>query len=217
MLTNPRIIGCGERNSAYRSARDLDRLEIEARLRRRALFRSFRYAVDQINHDKFTPAEELLRWPRVRLIILVREPLASISSLIRLTRTHYEEWPVAKAVDYYTERVAMLTRLARAAAPSGQVLLLTYGELIENTAAMFDRLQSFLGLETGFSEQYALQDFTGTRGDPAEKISTGRIVRNDPTPMLEIPAMQADRAYAAYRAYEQSITSLVRTNRSAGH
>jgi hypothetical protein len=208
LLTHPGIIGCGERNSAYRSARDLDRLEIEARLRHSALFRHFRYSVDQVNHDKFTPNEELLHSPRVRLIFLVREPVASISSIVQLTKKHYGEWSATKAVDYYIHRLNTLARLANATVPAGEALSLTYEELIADTPGAFERLQSFLNLPPGFSEQYRVQDFTGTRGDPSHKIRSGRIVRNHPAPQTEMPANEKDRALAAYRAYQQSLTNL---------
>jgi len=55
LLTNREMIGCGERNAAYCSHRDLDKLEIFARAAQRAPFRRFGYVVDQINHDQFTP------------------------------------------------------------------------------------------------------------------------------------------------------------------
>jgi hypothetical protein len=208
LLTHPGIIGCGERNSAYRSARDLDRLEIEARLRHSALFRHFRYAADQINHDKFTPNEELLHSPRIRLIFLVREPVASISSIVQLTKKHYEEWSVAKAAEYYVQRLNTLARLARLTILNGEALSLTYEDLIADTPGVFERLQSFLNLPPRFSEQYRVQNFTGTRGDPSDNILAGRIVRNKPAPQMAIPPNEMDRIRAAYRGYEQSLTNL---------
>jgi hypothetical protein len=205
LLTNPDIIACGERNSAYTSERDLDWLELEARLRRRAFFRRLRFAVDQINHDKFTPNEELLRSPRVRLIFLVREPIGSISSLINLTRTFYTGWPFTKAVDYYVQRLTALARLAEGAIRQGRAISMTHDDLIQNTSAELERMRKFLGLETGFSEFYKLHDFTGRRGDPSSNIRAGRIVRECALSLLDIPASEAERAWTAFRTYERSI------------
>jgi hypothetical protein len=206
LLTNPDIIACGERNSAYKSERDLDWLELETRLQRRAPFRRFRYVADQINHDKFTPNEALLRHPRVRLLFLVREPIGSISSVINLTRAFYEEWPAAKAVYYYAQRLTTLARLAERAIPRGNALFTTYDDLINNTSVELERMRKFLGLETGFSQTYNLHNFTGMRGDPSERIRAGRIVRNCAHSLLDIPASEAERAWNAFRIYEGSLT-----------
>jgi hypothetical protein len=214
LLTNPGITACGERNSAYKSERDLDWLELEARLRRRAFFKPFRYVADQINHDKFTPNEEVLQHPRVRLLFLVREPIGSISSLINLTRNFYEEWPAAKVVDYYAQRLTTLARLG--ALRSGYALSITYDALINNTSAELERIRKFLGLDTGFSETYKLHDFTGMRGDPSERIRAGRIMKSGSHPLLEIPPGETERAQIAYRSYNRSIASFSKTPCSGG-
>src|SRR5881397_3756704 len=112
LLTNPELIGCGERNALYRSSEDLDKLEIAARISQRAPFRRVRYAVDQINHDRLTPSLELLRDERVRCIFLMREPIATIQSIVNLTRTFYDPWTAQRAVDYYSERLQTLAHYA---------------------------------------------------------------------------------------------------------
>src|SRR5262245_57001546 len=38
LLTNPEVIGCGERNAVYRSPEDFDKLEIASRFAQRAPF-----------------------------------------------------------------------------------------------------------------------------------------------------------------------------------
>ena len=87
LLSHPDIAGCGEQNTPYRTVRDLHRLAITARFAQGPLLRRFRYVVDQINHDRFTPNEALLQDSRVRLLFLIREPPASLSSIVHLTRT----------------------------------------------------------------------------------------------------------------------------------
>src|SRR5690349_1527697 len=112
LLTNPAFIGCGERNTAYRSAEDLDKLEIAARLEQRKIFREIPYVADQLNHDKFMPDPEFLQCERIRGIILLREPEETIQSLLNLTKPHSDRWPVERAVDYYVGRTHSLATYA---------------------------------------------------------------------------------------------------------
>jgi hypothetical protein len=208
LLTQPRIIGCGERNAPYGSLDDLDKLAVIVRLRQRALLRRCSYVVDQINHDRFTPNESLLRHPRVRLIFLTREPPETIASIVKLTKTYYDGWSAEKAADYYIQRLNTLARQAQAMPGAGQALAFTYRDLIERTPATLGRLQSFLGLDTGLSEQYALQEFTGARGDPSDKIRAGRILRNQSTITIEIPPRELERAWAAYNSSQEILARL---------
>jgi hypothetical protein len=200
LLTHPCIIGCGERNAPYHSLDDLDRLAIFARLRQRAWLRRCRYVVDQINHDSFTPNEALLCHARVRLIFLTREPPETIASIVKLTKTYYEGWSVEKAADYYVQRLNTLARQAQAIRGDGHGVAFTYRDLIEKAPVTFGRLQSFLGLDAGFSEQYALQEFTGSRGDPSDKIRAGRILRSSATIPVEIEPKHLARAWDAYNS-----------------
>ncbi len=129
LMTHPEIIGCGERNTPYRSSIDLDKLEIASRVARRAPFRPVRYAIDQINHDKFTPNADLLGDERLRCIFLIRKPKATIESIVNLSRTYYEPWTVQRAVDYYSQRLQTLAEYATRLGSGNEVLGLTYNDL----------------------------------------------------------------------------------------
>jgi hypothetical protein len=149
-----------------------------------------------------------LRHPRVRLLFLIREPAASLRSVVSLTKTFYEAWPVAKATNYYVQRLSTLARYAEMLPPEGRALALTYQDLTDNTPATFARLQAFLGRDTGFSEHYDLQEFTGKRGDPSENIRTGRIVRDRATAPVEIPPAEIERASVAFEACHHALERL---------
>ena len=139
LLTNPRLIGCGERNAAYSSHLDLDKLAVAARLAQRAPFRRVQYAVDQINHDKFTPSGDFLKDERVLLIFLVRNPAPTIHSILELTRTFYGgAWTVEKTVDYYCRRLRTLTEHATCLEDKQKVMALTYDELERATKAYLE-------------------------------------------------------------------------------
>jgi Sulfotransferase family len=203
LLTTPEVIGCGERNAAYRSREDFDKLEIAARVAQRAPFRKVRYTVDQINHDRFTPAPELLRDERVRCIFLIRDPRETIQSLVDLTTKFYEAWTVQQAVDYYVRRLESLTSYAAVLQDRHEAL--TYNDLVGNTSTVLRRLESSLGLEGKLREDYSIQKFTGKRGDPSEAIQLGRIVRNQKMSSIQIPNVEMDRALEAYQACARAI------------
>jgi hypothetical protein len=174
----------------------------------RAPLRRVHYVADQIVHDDFTPEITLLRHPRVRSIFLIREPTASISSLVRYTRAVRKEWSLQMATDSYIRRLHTLARHADALRGSNAALALTHQDLIERTPDTLRRLQKFLGLETGFSEQYATQKFTGLRGDRSANIRAGHIIRNRTAAPLDMPSDQLESAWQAYHAYRQTLTAL---------
>jgi hypothetical protein len=195
LLTNPSVIGCGERNAPYRSAWDLDGLEIAARIAQRAPFRRVRYVIDQINHDRFTPNLELLRDERLRFIFLIRNPGETIRSIVNLT-----DWTTERSVDYYSRRLRSIADYASSMARPSAAMALTYDGLLANTSAVLRRLEAFLGLDEQLSEKYTIQSFTGLRGDPSPNIRAGRILRDRVTLHVEIPDCELDRARHAYEA-----------------
>ena len=198
LTTNPEIITGGERNAAYRSHDDLDKLAIFARIAQRAPLRRARYVVDQINHDHLTPNPELLRDERVRCIFVIRDPQETIQSILNLTRTFYEPWTVERAVDYYSQRLETLARYTTSL--GSRMESMTYAALLADTSAVLRRLESFLGLNEPLREQYAIQRFTGRRGDPSNKIREGTIVRDRVSIRIEIPDRDLARARYAYDA-----------------
>ena len=177
LLTNPEIGGVGERNATYRSAIDLGRLVMTARLAGRAPLARLRYVVDQINHSKFTPDPTLFENPRVRIIFLLRRPQATIASLLELMRTHYQPWSVDQAVDYYVERLQTLAGYGDRLRQQEHAALVTYDDLTDDPPDVLTQLQSFLGTSAGFSERYGVHEFTGKRGDPGPHITSGQIGR----------------------------------------
>jgi len=203
LLTNPRVIGCGERNAPYRSTWDLDRLEITSRIVQRAPLRRVRYVIDQINHDRFTPDPELLRHERLRFIFLIRNPAETIRSIVNLGST--EPWTTQRATDYYSRRLRSIANYASTIASPSTALALTYDDLLANTSAVLRRLESFLGLDEQLSEEYTIQRFTGLRGDPSLNIRAGRILRDRVAPQVEIPRRELDDARRAYEACAQAL------------
>jgi hypothetical protein len=209
LLTNPRISALGERNATYATREDLVRLAAVTRLKRGRVFTPLRYVADQVNHNRFTPNLSLLSDARVRTIFLLRRPLASLASLMELSRMYYgQSWTISRAADYYATRVQFLGEAATSLLGSGQAVFVTYEQLTESPAPTLAPLQEFLKLATGFSTEYECQPFTRSRGDPGTTISSGKIVRANNYESYEVPADELERATQAYLRCRQVFDQL---------
>jgi hypothetical protein len=203
LISNPELIGCGERNVPYRSADDLDKLEIAARRSQSSLFRRVSYVVDQINHDEFTPVPDLFNAERVRCIFLIRQPEEAIHSLLRLTQPSSDPWSVERAIDYYVGRLESLSVFRQRV--GGRAIALTYSELVDQVPETLKRLSSFLSLTSPLEPEYSMQTFTGRRGDTSERIRSGRIARG--TFEAAFPMSDSQRR-KLNQAYQSSLADL---------
>ncbi len=199
LMAHRDILGMGERNAVYRTGRDLDALAVQARWTRRRPFRHYRYAVDQVNHNRLTPCPGLLADALVRCIVLVREPPASAASIVGALDPIYGGWSPERAMAYCAERLEGLAELCRHA-PPGRLLALRYEDLVGQTETALARVDAFLGLAEPLKAAYALHPFTGRRGDPSATIRSGRVVQPPARPPVAAPPALEARAQTAYRA-----------------
>jgi hypothetical protein len=113
-----------------------------------------------------------------------------------------DPWPVAKAVDYYTQRLAGLVRLAQRLGGTARAGLIQYESLTDCPEETLESVRGFLGLSQGFSDTYPIHAFTRTRGDPGPVIASGRVVRERlpaPGDVLTHELTSAQRAYRECR------------------
>ncbi len=185
LISHPEIIGCGERNQEFAGSRDLDRLKVDVYWRRGQFFRFHRFVADQINHDHLLKSEALLNHPHVHPIFLIREPQASVASMVRVLG-RYHGTTVEQATAYYADRLKVLTRYAGQIQDPSRAFFLSYSDLVQDAGASLSGLQSFLGLSTRLSEEYRIFDFTGTRGDPSPVIMSGRILQRHAAHQIDI-------------------------------
>ena len=208
LMTNPLVGGVGERNCPYRSRRDLGWQHVQARFAARPWLRPMAYVVDQVLHDQFLPRPSLLRDPRIRCVFMLRQPAASIGSLLVLSRTFYgDSWSPARATEYYISRVATLARLAGSMAGSGRTCVVLYEELLAEPQSTLERLRAFLELEARFALEYPVHAFTGTRGDPGKLIGSGRIQQRDAASYPPLDGFLLRRAQDAYEQCRSSLAS----------
>lgn len=174
LMSHPSVSGLGERNATYRETTDFDTLAMQAHFRR-ALLRPRRYVVDQINHTRMTPKPDLLNRGDVRRIFLVREPAASLASMLGEFGDLYD-FDTEKAQTYYIERLNAMCRMADHMSERDHSFFLTYDEMTRRPEETLEALSAFLDVTPALSPDYKIFSFTGLRGDPSQKIRTGTIV-----------------------------------------
>jgi hypothetical protein len=182
LTSNPSIIGMGETKSEVKSTRSLLRITGRVRLLNwrygDASGENYRYILDKLVHNELLdPANvSLLKDDRFRIIFLVREPQATIRSLLRVFPHYTEE----RATNFYIERSKMLREYMRILSPEKECLGLTYRQLIDCTQPALRLMENHLDLTIPLEEQYRTSDVTGKfhLGDKSEKIQAGKIIRN---------------------------------------
>lgn len=210
LMTNAEVAAVGERNATYASRMDLARLAMTARFRHRAPFRRLRYVVDQVNHNKFTPNAQLLQQSRVRFLFLLRQPKATIASILQLQRQYYPQvWPAARALEYYVERLEFLTRLAGELGDPTRAAHIEYETLTALPDQTLRALQAFLGLPQQFCKTYAIHAFTQTQGDPGPRIISGRILPDAASADIDLDVSQSELTRAVH-AYDECRNALGR-------
>jgi hypothetical protein len=214
LFSHPDVCGYGENHSIYSEPADLDALTGKVMWVRRRLPGTLRerYVMDKILHNihlDLPTLAPLLRG-RVRVIFLVREPRASISSMIKTFG--YEEW---WARDYYVERLAFLARTAEAL--SGwdgkfRPVFVNYDQILHQTDAVFALIEDQLDFAQPLQQHYDVIPETGkaTIGDTSANIRSGTIVRDRPAPKELAPETVA-LGEEAYRQCLETLTRCCRT------
>lgn len=197
--SHERIAGYYEMSRSYRDVADLNRMKmahlVEGRDKPRAA-----YYQDKVLHNRFSVGDDVAASSKARFLFLVREPAASISSLLELgKRRPVPECQSAEAaITYYVERLHDLEMLAQRL--HEPFLFIESDQLIEHADRELDRLTQWLQLDTPLRAEYERFSKTGVGsfGDTSESIHRGIIHDNRADPLHEIPAAVLAPAHAAY-------------------
>lgn len=193
LANHPNFVGAGESHISYRTADDLPKLVLQTcKSLHRPILRET-YVVDQINHPYVT--NEVLVSGRVyKCIILIREPEATLKSIMKLLKCQEQE-----ALDVYISRLEALTEYG--VLLGKRALLVEYDDLVDHTDHTLAALTSFLGLDSPLLPTYATHRMTGREGygDPSTNIRTGHIIR---TPSHAV-AINKDILTLAARAFHK--------------
>lgn len=204
LASHPDIFAVGERNASYSSVFDLHRLVAEVRFRNGLWTRKILFAADQVNHNRFLTWDGILVEPRVLPVFLVREPVATVTSIVRTLGPLYGGWDASQAVEYYVERLVELRRCVEIVSQTGKrPAVVDYDELVDHPKPVLQSLSASLGLTGILTPDYLIQEYTGQRGDPSPKIRSGCISRHEARPPVGISAVALEGAQAAYDEFRE--------------
>lgn len=197
--SNPEIIGYGETHITYHSPQDFKTLLSNVHWRIRDYKMSQTYILDKLLHNNKLMDESILKSAEVYSIFLLREPLATISSTLKLKNN----WDQQKIIDYYIYRLKTLEHYGSLINDKTHSLILTHDQIIQETELVLSALQSFLHTQQPFSEEYQILQTTGLKGigDSSKNIQSGRIIRekkSDP-PQHSLSLEQVEQVQFAYQ------------------
>ena len=194
LASHPDIVGAGETHVTYRTPADLQNLLLKTcEFLHRPILRET-YVIDQINHPFVS--DDVLRSERLyKCIILLREPEATLKSMIKLGI-----WEEKQAVELYVSRLETLVHYGLLLGQ--RAFLVEYDDLVERTDQTLAALTGFLSLESPLNSDYTTHRMTGRvsgYGDPSGNIKLGRIVR---TPAHDV-TLSEKTVSTASRAFQE--------------
>ncbi|MGO4893895.1 hypothetical protein [Flavobacterium sp. W21_SRS_FM6] len=190
--SNPEIEGYYELHIGYYSWKSFIRQKLvyfaEHQPKKEAV-----YIFDKVLHNEHTVNVDLFDNDDI-IIIMVREPLATIKSIQQLfsnvDKTHECNRETA-ATEYYIKRLKELTELARRL--EGKFYFLNADDLTQTPDTVLPKLTNYLQLKTPINKKYQLFEKTGKEGagDSSKNMTKGELqAKIMPTPVYSTPAEQ---------------------------
>lgn len=203
------ISGYAEMHQSYSSSWDLMKLRCKV-YRSNGGKLDGTYVLDKMLH-KFRIAPEIINRENVRLILLLREPEASVKSIVDMaakeSRSRGYKDP-RKALDHYEERLDFLKSRAREA--EGKAFFLEAERIIGDSETVLDSLTRWLGLGDKLTPNYSRFKYTGVPGygDPSELIKSGVIVKRErQSSGVHLDQAILDRAIESYESCREVLRS----------
>jgi hypothetical protein len=215
LIANPEVIGYGETMTRYTTSRDFDLLALKIwwMLRRWPFQGRERFLLDKLLHNVLLAPSDmrLLVQHQTKLVFLLREPSGCLASLVRSMQYSPEQ-----AVQYYLDRLDMLTQYANYLPSDYPSAMLTYQDLLQHTEPALKLLSTYLELRTPVSEEYDLLPTTGRYGigDFSSNIRAGKIIRQKSPPSqtgADIPPNVLEQACSAYERTYSILASRCKT------
>jgi hypothetical protein len=186
--SNPRILGYSELHMSYLSQTDVIRM-------RETLHQEFncnlhdKYLLDKILHNRYIIRNEMFEIMKPKIIFLLREPKATIKSIINMGHVLGHEWHTSqeKASEYYCSRLLNLEKYASEI--GGDFFFIESDNLINNTDCILDSLSHWLNLNDSLQKNYATFANTGRvgYGDFSNNISSGVLKKRKKRLKLPFP------------------------------
>lgn len=197
-----RLLGFGETHNVYSKPEDFGATTAMVCRRTGQIPKPQTIVLDKVLHRYQLPRATVLAHPSVRVIFMMRRPDHALSSMVQ----HVFSGDPVQAHAHYSEQIDWIKATANTLSPERWTYT-TYTNLLQDTPAVFQRLERFLDLEEPLTESYQTTRFTGVSGigDPGDHIDTGYIKR-DIDRMVD-PRVEPflDEAEARFTACQQTM------------
>jgi hypothetical protein len=204
--SHPEITGYAEMHLRLRNQQELHQLARQVARQSGKDYRQ-RYVFDNLLHDHLPIAGKVLRRPDLYPLVMVREPVATIESILRLQARYIHRVEVAE--QYYIGRLQRLQQLILQC--RGKALVVQGEALVEDSERVLRRLSGWLQLQSPLRSDYQRFQHTGKRrlGDSSAHIHSGRILTDAErssgrAALLETGAVA--RSEQAYRAFMEFVS-----------
>ena len=179
LAADSNLIAAGETKIVYKSVTDLRDLIFAVYSYNNHLGFFKKTIIEKCCHNELIENVDLILHPRIKLIFLIREPLATISSLLNAKGFSYSD-SISAASNYYMRRLENLQWIAGSLKAKSNAFFLTYDQLIDDKEKVLSSLSVFLGTQEPLGATYKIQNWTGVlgKGDYTENIQSGFIKRN---------------------------------------
>lgn len=215
LTTNPEVIGYGETHTNYTDANDFKQLlkkvywqsqDFRTLQDIQNLRMNHQYVMDKVLHNKKFLDHDFLSSEQIYGLFLLREPERSLASIADL-KPH---WSQQDTIDYYADRMAMLVEYARLINDPQRMLVVTYGQMLDDTPRVLTTLQQFLQTQAPFTEEYKILKTTGMKGvgDSKGKIKAGKIVRSQRQLPQDFSPEIVERAKQVHSDCKTALTEL---------
>lgn len=194
--SNAEVAGYGETHRSYRRRRDLWGLRAHVFVRQPTLRVRACYVTDKNVNEIFSVEPAVLARSSAHLVMILREPRASLSSLLDIL----PDWTEQQALDHYLTRMDFLQRTSRTVSDPNRTFFLTHYQLLQHSEEALRALTQFLQLGSPLTSRYEVTDRTGQWGwgDTSERVWAGDIVRDYARPERNLPADMIRRAELTY-------------------
>ncbi len=163
---------------------------------------------DKILHNKYALSNKLIIDTKPLVVILLREPEATIKSIINMCKIVKSDdyMTPEKALEHYCDRLIYLENYAKK--NTGNYYFIESDDLISDTDLVLSRLTMWLKIKEPLMKEYTTFENTGKpgHGDPSNKIKTGVIVK---TKGYDDIIISEQVLLKATHVYEQCKSSLI--------
>ncbi len=191
--SNPEVSGYYEMHMGYYSWKSLYRQKLKFMQSNpdKALTPVF---YDKVLHNEHKVKSSVVDRDNVRAIFMVRDPLETVSSLVKLyqkVEPNHECASYQGAQEYYLERLAEIKKLYLSLDNKDHVLCLEANQVRNETEATLAKVSKFIGLKQPLSSNYEIFDKTGSEkfGDSSTNIYSGKVIKSKALTAEQIDAI----------------------------